>query len=58
MFKDTKMGIRHHHRDSCYKCLMCGEHFFIEDQARRCNHDYSIAEYYDRARDNKDLTNK
>jgi len=31
MFKDTKEGSTHHGKDSCYKCKMCGNHFFRED---------------------------
>jgi len=43
MFKDTPEGTTHHDKDACYKCKICGDHFFTESQAERCNHDYQIA---------------
>jgi predicted nucleic acid binding AN1-type Zn finger protein len=43
MFKDTKEGQTHHDKDACYKCKMCGDHFFTEEKALRCNHDCWIA---------------
>lgn len=27
-FKDLPEGNTHHDKDACYKCLMCGDHFF------------------------------
>lgn len=42
-FQDTKEGQTHHDKDACYKCKICVEHFFIESQRDRCNHDYLIA---------------
>lgn len=44
MFKDTHEGSTHHNQDACYKCPICGDHFFIESQRDRCSHDYQIAQ--------------
>lgn len=38
MFKDTKEGSTHHDKDACFKCKMCGNHFFTEDRADTHNH--------------------
>lgn len=47
MFKDLPEGTTHHDKDACYKCKICGDHFFIENQAvERCDHDYSIAKNF------------
>jgi len=43
MFKDTPEGSTHHNKDACYKCKICGDHFFVEEKAKNCNHDYQIA---------------
>lgn len=58
MFKYTPDGHTHHDKDACYKCKKCGGHFFSE--RTREVHDCWISvenENYDRARDNKDLSN-
>lgn len=37
-FKDTPQGTTHHDKDTCYKCKICGNHFFTEDRADTHNH--------------------
>lgn len=69
MFKDTKEGSTHHDKDACYKCKVCGAHFFrdiilqhacVTKETLR-EWDNKIDSHYDefgKARDNIDLTNK
>ena len=32
MFKDTKEGSTHHHRDACYKCRECSGHYQTKNE--------------------------
>lgn len=70
-FKETIDGMTHHDKDSCFKCKMCGNHFFREDQIQthlcvdvetlkkwaKEGDDMQGGDFKEQA-DNNDLTNK